>query len=190
AQMDIGVVTQDATARAVADRNAKQSAQLIDQLKTVIRAAEIKTINYSVNPNYRYPKDAPPAITGYTATNTIRLDALQIGDVPKIIDIATRAGASNINRLNFTLSNENRLRAEALSQAAKQARDAAQALGSALSLRIGKVLRVEEGQPVIISPLRQTEFALAKTQGAAALPVEPGNIEVHVNVDVTFELTP
>jgi uncharacterized protein YggE len=63
--MDIGIVTQDATAKGAADSNARQSAQVIELLKSVVPAASIRTINFSVNPNYRFPKEGgPPAGIG------------------------------------------------------------------------------------------------------------------------------
>jgi uncharacterized protein YggE len=102
--------------------------------------------------------------------------------------VATEAGASNINRLTFRLSDEGKARAEALARAARQARDGAEALASTLKLKLGKVLRVEEEQPVVISPAREVEISLGKAQGAAASPVEAGSIEVHANVNMTFEL--
>ena len=74
-QMDVGVITQGSTSQAAADANAKQSNTVVEQLRKLVAAANIKTINFSINPNYRYSTDgAPPAILGYTANNTVRLE--------------------------------------------------------------------------------------------------------------------
>jgi hypothetical protein len=56
----------------------------------------------------------------------------------KVIDVATQAGANSVNRLTFALRDE---RAEALAVSVKG--------------KLGRLLRVEEGQPVIISPARE-----------------------------------
>jgi len=45
---------------------------------------------------------------------------------------------------------------------------------------------VEEGQPVIISPAREIE--LGKAESTEQTPILPGNIEVHANVKLTYEL--
>lgn len=189
AQIDIGVITQGSTAQAASDANSKQANAVIEQLKSAAPTATIKTVNFSVNPNYRYPKDGgTPTILGYTANNTVRMDLNDIALVRKVIEAATKSGANNVNRLNFTLKDEKPFRARALSDAAGQARSGAEALAKSLQLRLGRVLQVEEGQPVIISPARQVEFA--KAESNTEPPISAGNIDVHASVNITFELLP
>ncbi len=187
AQIDIGVVTQGATSQAASDANSKQAGAVIDQLKTAAPSAIIKTVNFSVNPNYKYAKEGgTPTILGYTANNTVRLELNDTAMVRKVIDVATKSGASNVNRLNFTLKDEKPYRAQALGDAASQARASAEALAASLHLKLGGVLQVEEGQPVIVSAVRQVDFARAESN--AETPLSPGNIDVHASVNVTFEL--
>src|SRR5689334_1184611 len=107
AQFDIGVVTQAATAKAAADQNATQSGALVKQLTTTFPSAVINTINYSVNPNYRYPQNGTPEISGYTANNTVRILLNDLSRVQTVMDIAIKSGANSINRLQFSLQNEN-----------------------------------------------------------------------------------
>jgi len=188
AQLDIGIISQASSAKAVTDLNAKQSTAVIEQLRSVLSASKIKTVNFSVNPNYRFPKDGgTPETIGYAATNTIRLNVDDIVTLPRVIEIATKAGASNVNRLEFALRDEARVRARALAQAASQAHASAEALAASLDLRLGRVLRVEEGQPVIVSPARQVEISTVKA-ATADTPIEPGNINIHASVNLTFEL--
>ena len=187
AEIDIGVVTQGATSQAASNSNAKQANTVVDQLKAAAPAATIKTVNFSVNPNYRYAKDGgAPTILGYTANNTVRMELDEVALVRKVIDVATKAGANNVNRLNFTLKDEKPSRARALGDAATQARASAEALASSLHLKLGPVLLVEEGQPVIISPVRQVEFTKAESNNEP--PISAGNIDVHASVNVTFAL--
>jgi uncharacterized protein YggE len=84
------------------------------------------------------------------------------------------------------LRDENTVRARALARAADQARAGADALAASLKVKLGRLLRVEEGQPVVVSPAR--EFTLGKASSADLAPIAPGNIDVHANVDLTFEL--
>jgi uncharacterized protein YggE len=188
AQIDIGVITQGATSQAASDANSKQASGVIDQLKAAIPSATIKTVNFSVNPNYKYAKEGgTPTILGYTANNTVRLELNDTALVRKVIDVATKSGANNVNRLNFTLKDEKPYRARALGEAAAQARSSADALAASLHLKVGGVLQVDEGQPVIVSPARQVDFARAESN--TETPLSPGNIDVHASVNVTFELT-
>ena len=189
AEIDIGVVTQGPSSQAAAESNTSQANSVINQLKAAAPTATIKTVNFSVNPNYRYSKDGgTPTILGYAANNTVRIELNDVSLVRKVIAAATESGANNVNRLNFTLKDEKPYRAEALGSAAAQARASAEALASSLHLHLGHVLLVEEGQPVIISPARQVEFS--KAESNTETPISAGNIDVHASVNVTFALVP
>jgi uncharacterized protein YggE len=189
AQLDIGVISQADTSQNAANLNAKQSSAVIEQLRAIVPRANITTVNFSVNPNYEYPKDGGPPVTrGYTANNTVRVAIDDMTLLRKAIDLATKSGASNVNRLNFMLRDEAAVRAEALGKAAVQARAGAEALAASLKLRLGRVLRVEEEQPVVVSPAREVELPAGKTQRTEPAPVEPGQIDIHASVTLTFEL--
>ncbi len=190
-QLDVGVISQGSTSEAAAELNARQSKAVIDALRGALPAANVQTVNLSVNPNYQYPKDgSPPTILGYTANNTVRLQLDDLSLVRKLIDAATKSGASNVNRLNFGLRDESKARAEALGRAADQARAGAAALAERLHVKLGRLLRVEEEQPVIVSPGRQVEFSASAEAGASAnTPIEPGSIDVHASVSLTFEVS-
>lgn len=187
-QFDIGVVTQASTAKAAADQNASQSNILMRELKAALPSATIKGLNFSVNPNYEYPREGTPTISGYTANNTVRLLLSDISRLQTVIDVAIKAGANSINRLTFSLGNEDSVRAQALAKAAHQAEASAEALASSLQLQLGRLLTIEEGQPVIVSPPRQITFE--KLQSTALAPVAPGTIDVHADVDLTYEMSP
>ncbi len=187
AEIDIGVITQGATSEVALESNAKLAKAVIAQLQAAAPDASIQTVNFSVNPNYKYPKDGGTAtILGYTANNTVRMELNQLELVRKVIAAAAKAGANNVDRLNYTLKDEKPYRAQALGTAAAQAQASAQALASSLHLKLGSVLLVEEGQPVIVSPARQVEFM--KAESNAEPPLSAGNIEVHASVNVTFGL--
>ena len=188
AQFDIGVVTQAPTAKEAADQNATQSGTLVKQLTTSFPSAAINTINYSVNPNYRYPQNSAPVISGYTANNTVRILLNDLSRVQTVMDIAIKSGANSINRLQFSLQNENAARAKALGEAATQAKVEAEALASSLKLKLTRLLAVEEGQPVVVSPPREISFE--RLQSTNLAPIVPGTIDVHAEVDLSYEIVP
>jgi uncharacterized protein len=188
AQFDIGVVTQAPTAKAATEQNDNRSNVLVHELTSAFPSAGIKSINFSVNPNYTYPPEGAPTIAGYTAGNTVRILLDDISKLQTVIDIAIKSGANSINRLSFTVRNEDLVRAQALARAAHQAQISAEALASSLHLKLGKLLTVEEGQPVIISPPRQITFE--KLQSTNLAPISPGTIDVHADVDLVYEVTP
>jgi uncharacterized protein YggE len=186
AELDVGVISQAQTSQAAADQNAAKSKQFVTELQHLIPAGGINSVNISVNPNYRYPKDGAAVITGFTASNTIRIVIRDLSQLRKVIETATQSGASSINRLTFDLKDEKAARGHALAQAASQAQSGAVALAASLKLRIGKLIRVEEVQPVVISPAREVEVSALKEVMPDQAAIAPGNIQIHASVNLVY----
>lgn len=191
AQIDIGVVTQARTAPDAARDNAEKLSRVLAEVKKILgRADEVKTSGYSLNPQYRYPQGGKPEIVGYNASNTVRIKMHKLDDVGKIIDAAMGAGANNLNRLAFTLKDEEAARLEALKQASAKAKNKAEAIAKSLGLVIVKILSVSESergfQPVLrAAPMARAEMAAA----AAPTPVEAGTVDVRSTVSLVAELS-
>jgi uncharacterized protein YggE len=185
AQIDIGVLTEAATAQAAGQQNAKQLSDVLAELKKMLPpAATVETISYSLNPNYRYPRDGgKPTIAGYIATNIVRVTVDDLTLVGKVIDASTKTGANKINRIHFRLKDEQRVRARALAEATAQARANAEAMGKAAGIRLGGVVVLEDTTAPEVRPMMR-EMAMARAADAAPTPVEPGMIDVHVTVTI------
>jgi uncharacterized protein YggE len=179
-------VTQANTAQGASNQNNSRANALVRALRAAFPKASIKSIDFSVNPNYRYSRGGPPAIAGYTASNTVRLLLNDISRLPGAIGIAIKSGANSINRLDFTLRNETPVRAQALAEAASQAQAGAKALAASLNLKLGGLLSVQEGQPIIVSPPREITFEKLRSTNLA--PISPGTIDVHADVDLTYKI--
>jgi uncharacterized protein YggE len=185
-RIEIGVVTQANSAQAAASQNATQLQTVLDKLRAAVGGkGEIRTTGYSLNPNYTFPRNGgeKPTISGYTATNTVQVTSDDVEGVGKVIDAATQAGANEIRQLQFRVRDERPVRAEALKNAARDARASAEAMASALGLTLGPVLEIQEGNPQVIRPM------MAMAAGAqAGTPVQAGQIEVRVSVSLTVSL--
>ena len=191
ARIDIGVVSEAATAQAAAAQNAKQLTAVLAALKKAAGpGAQIETINYWVNPKYRHGEGRAPVILGYTATNTVRVTVSDLSNVSTIIDTATSSGANKIQGINFTLKDENAARAKALQPAARQARSNAESIASALGLKVVRIVSAEEGHSPPVRPLQERMMMAQTAMDAVSTPVEPRSIEVHATVTVTLEVAP
>jgi hypothetical protein len=187
AELDVGLLSQGQTSHGAADQNTTKSKQFVAQLEQLVGQDNISSISLSVNPDYRYPKDGgAAAITGYTASNTFRLTIRDLSQLKNVIETATRAGAGSINRLTFDLKDEKAARARALAQAARQAQSGAEALASSLKMRMGRLIRIEEVQPVVISPAREIEAATLKEATLAQTTIAPGSIQIHASVNLVY----
>jgi uncharacterized protein len=182
-KVDLGVTTTATTAQDASQQNATLMTAVIAQVQSVLgAAADIKTIGYSITPNYRTTQGSPPVLTGYTAVNTVEVTARDSASIVKVIDSVSGVGATNITNLHFSISNDEPLREQALSMAAKQAIAHAQAIASGLGAHIGAVISAQEG--VSVTPIGNT-----LAPAAASTPVLPGLIQVTANVTIAVALT-
>lgn len=192
--IDLGVTTQAQKSEAAASENAARISAVIAAVR---RAAgpgvELTTAQYSINPNYNYPRDGgTPTLVGYTVTNVVqvRLDDLRM--IGKVIDGAAHAGSNNVQDIRFALRDEETPRREALREAAVNARQEADTLAGALGLRVVRVLSVEEQSPAAIRPLMMYAQSpqLARAEAAPATPVEHGTVALNATVTLTVEVAP
>lgn len=194
ATVSIGVTTQAPTAAAAASQNATQTTAVLDKIKSEVGTkGEIKTTSYSVNPNYSYPtapNNSGPKITGYTASNTVQVKLSDITVVGRVLDVATAVGANNIHGIQFSVKDERGLRAQALAQAAQNAKSAAEAMASALGLRVVRVHSAETGEASIVRPMQEPQMMRMAAAKADPTPVESGNVQVQATVTVTLEVAP
>ena len=186
-QMEIGVVTQAPQADAAASQNAEKVTRVLAAIRKELGAsASIKTVNYSLNPNYTYPREGgEPTINGYMAMNTVRITSSDMSKIGRVIDVATAAGANNIQSLMYMLKDEGTVRADALREASRKARSQADAIASSLGLKVVGILSVEEGGARYMPMMRDTR---AMQGGAAPTNLEPGSVEVQAMVTLTVQV--
>jgi uncharacterized protein len=186
AEIDVGVVSEATTADAAAAENAKKMEGLIAALrKQVGSGGEVKTVGYMVTQRYAEPAKPrdKPAIVGYVVTNIVRVRVPDVRSAGKVVDLALKSGANEVQRLIFTLKNPDPVQAEALKQAAAKARARATALASALGLKLGNVVSVsdsDQGRPVPYAEVSKAAL------DSSATPLEAGNLEVQATVTVFF----
>lgn len=184
AKITVGVVTQAATAQDASAQNATLVSAVLAQLRQVVGSAgDIKTINFSLNPNYNYPKDGgPTTLIGYTVSNTLEVTTSDLASLGKVIDTATQAGANQVQGVYFTLKDEQPARAQALRLAAIKARAQTDAIASGLGVRTGAIISAQEG---VSYPL-----PMATANSAPSTPVVPGTLDVQATVTLEVEIAP
>ena len=144
-KMSIAVNTQARTAKEAAELNATRVTEVLTGLRQLLGASsDIKTIAYTVNPNYRTDSGTVQTIAGYTAINTVQVTTADLSAAGRIIDVAAKSGSNTVSRLEFTLADPGPARQDALKLAAKQARAQVEAMAQALNVRIGSILAVQE----------------------------------------------
>lgn len=191
AQIDIGVTNQARTAPEASRENAERLARVLAEVKKLLgKGDEVKTSGYALNPQYRYPQGGKPEIVGYQANNTVRIKMSKLDDVGKVIDAAMQSGANNINRLAFTLKDEDTARLDALKQASAKAKAKAEAIAASLGLKIVRIASVTEGERSFQPVFRQAPMARAELAATAApTPIEQGTVDVRSTVTLVAEVS-
>jgi hypothetical protein len=102
------------------------------------------------------------------------------------MDAAMKAGANQIGRVQFSLKDRQSVESQVLREAATNARSQAEALASALGLKVARVLSVLETEPAVRP---YPEMMALRVDRSVATPIESGLIDVHATVTLTLEIS-
>ncbi len=197
----LSVVTQGQQAVNAQQENARKSEAVKRAVQTTAGAnPEIKTSDYSLEPQRSYRQNKLPTIIGYEARNTVTVTMSDLDKVGAAIDAASQAGANSVENISFILRENNPARGQTLADATKQAMSKAQSMAQALGGRIVRVVEMQEGGTTN-RPLTTTADSLdytdtrasANMSGTAAkmkyaTPVESGSLNVKSQVQLVVEI--
>jgi uncharacterized protein YggE len=186
AKITIGVTTESDTSTGAMSKNADQMSAVMSAVKSAgIPAKDIQTTRVAVDPVYNY-NSPKPKITGYRATNTITVTVRDTSKVGPVIDAAYKAGANDINGVNFMLSEDRS------ANVYKQALDKAIAEGSGKAKAIAGAAGISNPQLKSISesasyspPVPMYEARAADSAGAAT-PISTGEQRVQATVTMVY----
>ncbi len=182
ATVSAGVDSQQSTAAAAQSDLAAKAGKLIARIKSLgVSDADLSTSGYWVGPVYA---PGEQTITGYQATEVLRIKWHNVDTVGKTLDaIVQEGGATNIS-VGFGLADPKSAEAQARTLAIADARSKAQAMASAAGIRLGQVLRVSDVSTATQPPIAYAGAALP----SAATQVPVGEVDVQVSVEVDYAI--
>lgn len=187
ATVSAGVVTQASNAASAMAENAKRMAATVAALKRAgVADKDIRTAALSLQPQYRYADNQPPAITGYQASNQLTVTFRDIARTGAILDALVAAGVNQIGGPDFALEHPDAALDEARVQAVQKARAKAEVYAKAAGLSIKRIVAIGESGGYAPQPPRPMMMAMARAKEATDL--QPGEEKIGVTVNVTFEL--
>ena len=187
AQIQFAVVITASTAQDAANQNANVVTAVLAALTTLLGPnPNIQTLSYSLNPNYNYPQNGQPVLTGYTASNTVQVTVTDLSIIGKVIDTGIQAGANRVQGLQFGLQDDQPSRAQALKIATAQAKANADAMASGLGQHTGAAIAIQQGATSTPTPL----LLGAAATPSATTPVETGMVNVQASVTLEVALVP
>ena len=184
----LGVERTEKTATEAQQLMARKMNNIQSSLKKMgIKDDKIETTSVTLSPAYQYEKGKRTLI-GYTARNQIKVTIDKLDEVGKIIDASIAAGATNVNRISFSLKEESAFKKAALKKAYEEAKGKADTIAAAAGLSLTKIKSIQEAGARIIPPPSNVRAFAAEAVGAGAeTPITPGKVEVHGNLTVIYE---
>jgi len=192
AKVDLGIQESGTDLKTVQNTVDTKSQTLTSKLKLLgIDTKDIKTVSYSVYPQYDYTTPTQK-ITGYQVATGYEVTIRDFTKINDILGNATSFGANTIGNVNFDLSDDlkNQKLEEARVQAVIDAKTKAEGLAKASGITLGKIINVSEETPSNIQPMMTSGAAGGGVTDKAVTPpsVQTGTTELDVTISLSYEV--
>ncbi|ODR06104.1 hypothetical protein BHQ15_13755 [Mycolicibacillus koreensis] len=184
--VDVGIEfsAPDVTA-AMNQTNERQQALIDALIDAGVDESDIATTSVSLQPQYTSEPGAPSTITGYRATNAIKVKIRELESASEALALIVSTGgdATRLNAVNYSIENDSQLVRDARARAFTDAKDRAEQYAQLSGMKLGKVISVSESPGAERPSPRPAQRALSD------VPVEPGEQTVSFSVEAVWELT-
>jgi uncharacterized protein YggE len=177
-------------AAALKEADTKMNA-IVQALKEAgVAEADIQTVQYNVfldNPmGGPQPGNASNAPQNYHAVNVARITVRTMSKVGDLLNAAVKAGANQINNVEFGVRDTQTSESAARKAAIEDARTRAAELAASMGGTLGQIISIQEGNAIGTFP---RPFAAEPGIGGGGGPaVSGGSLQVSVSLLVTFEV--
>ena len=126
-----------------------------------------------------------PVINGYRVNNQVQITSRNIDKLGEVLDQLVTLGANSMNGISFSVSEAEKLRDAARTEAVGNARRRAELYASAAGVKLGQVMVISEDS---YNQGPQPYFKAARATMAEAVPIERGSQDLEARVTVTWAL--
>ncbi|MBA0047764.1 SIMPL domain-containing protein [Mycobacterium sp. NPDC050853] len=189
---DVGVsVTAKDVSGALSQASEKAQAVIDAVVGAGVAREDVQTNELSIQPEQTYPQGGAPRITGYNATNSVRISVRDLKKASEVLDKAVQAGgdSARLSGVTFDLDNDADLVKGARERAFNDAKARAEQYAGLSGSKLGKVLRIDESHGSVPPPAPMMgKRAPMQADASFAPPLEPGQQTVTFEVSVIWEL--
>lgn len=196
AEISIAVKTYDNKSMQKATlQNKEISEQVISTLKSMIDTSKgdyIKTADFSATPIYSYSGNKRN-FDKYQVSNSVVVHTKSIDKIGTMIDKAIALGATDVNSLNFSVSNYEAQCNDLLTLAAKKASARANAVAKTVSTTLSGIRSMDVSCSTSNSSRPQYKMLMANRAmmmdseaAGSSTTIESGVIKVFANVSATY----
>ena len=187
----VGVHSENASASDAMTENNSRTQVMIDALKKAgIDQKDTRTTNFSIWQQDKYDPltGQPSGVKVYSVDNTVYVTVRKLDSLGSLLDTLVKAGANNINSIQFDVADKTAAIKQARDAAVQDAKTQAQELAAVAGVTLGEITSVSfyEATP---SPVMDG-FGKGGGGGAeaAAVPIQPGQMTLTVTVSMTYEI--
>ncbi len=191
AVLGLGVSAKAATVKAASSQAQEAMSDLLDSLEeNGVQEKDIQTRQFSIYPEYDY-RDGEQILTGYRVTHMLQVKVRDIDKAGEVIDDAVEAGGDllQVQTISLTIDDTTALRSEARQEAVADAQARAEELATLAGVTLGKPTYITESvyTPSPLPPMpRAVGYAMEEV--APVTEISPGELEVVVNVHITYAI--
>lgn len=185
----VGINLTRNTVSQATDDAARLATELIDALEAEgIDEGDIQTANYSIYPEYDHRNDTR-RLVGYRVSNDVRVKIRDLDRAGEIIDSANVRGGDEVvvQGLGFSLEDNDLLVVAAREAAWKDARGKAEQLARLAGATLGTPTTISESFSAP-PPIQRLAYAESAAAGGFTTPIQAGELDVTVTIQVTFGL--
>ena len=189
ALLTLGVSAEEKSVKEARDKAAEAMNGVIKSLKdNGVDDKDVQTQQLSIEPQFDYA-DGRQELRGFRVTNIVTSKLRDLDRVGEVVDDAATAGGDllEVRGLSFTIEDPAELRAQAREEAVKDARARAERLAELSGVKLGKPISINE-EGFVVPPSIPFGRGDLQAAPAAETPVQPGEMEVSVNVSVVFAI--
>jgi uncharacterized protein YggE len=186
ASLSVGVQAEATTTTDAQNALNTQINKVSAAIKNVgIDPSDIQTANYNVSPKYDFTQGQK--IIGYTANTNLTISIKNIDNVNKVVDAATKNGATQVGGVQFKVADQQKAEDEARQKAVADAKSKAEIAAKIAGFKLGRIINYSENQGGNPVP---PPYAVGTTDLKQSVPtqVEPGSNEIKVTATLSYEI--
>jgi uncharacterized protein len=189
ATITLGVTTEAPTAADALAQNRSRMNAVVQAVRAQgILERDIQTSNLNLNPQYVHVEGRPPRISGYQASNNVTLTVRDLSKLGPVIDSVVRVGANQVHGINFGLQNVDAASDEARRMAVRNVQRKAELYAQATGLRLARLVNLSESGGYMPQPWPRPMARVEAASMDAATNIQPGEVQVRVDVTAVYEL--
>lgn len=191
AEVTFSIETSDKSLQKASADNKVAADAVYSSLKALINPEKgdyIKTANFRANPEYVYVKEKR-VFDKYVVSNEIVVNTKNINLVAKLVDTAIAKGATNVNNLDFTVSNYDSQCNEMLAETTKRVYSQANAIAGSIGSKVIGVKNINascSSQNTLQPMYARLNMAKGAETQDSATPIDAGKVKIRANVNADF----